>query len=118
MRALGADDVNAPLLDLAHKAGDVGLFARQQAKIDHDRASVEETRRALHLRIQRHQPIVQRQLGRQHQRHDGAATQSDKAVGSRCCHTLDVQADWARVNGNRFARHKMLWITVPCDPNW
>ena len=80
MRALGADDPNAAAVQSLQQAGDIGLFARQRAQIEHDRAAVEERRRALDLRIERIKPVFHGRLRRKHERHEGPATDSDEGM--------------------------------------
>jgi hypothetical protein len=74
VRTLGADYADAALFQKMEELRHARLLPRNGPKIDHDGACVEEIGRPFHLRIKGAEPVFQRHLGRQNQRHDGAAT--------------------------------------------
>ncbi len=90
MRAFGADDADAAAAQALQQAGDIGLFTRQAAEIEHHRPTVEERRRALDLRIERIKPVFDRRLRREHERHERAATDSDERTRIGCWHPSGV----------------------------
>jgi len=77
MRALSADDANAPPGQQLDQSGDVRLLARQRRQIKQHGSRIEERRRARDLRIQRRQPFRQWRLGREHERHERTASDSN-----------------------------------------
>ena len=90
MRALGADDADAAAAQALQQAGDIGLLAWQGAEIEHHRTAGEERRRAADLRVERVKPVLHRRFGRQHERHERAAADSDERTRIGCGHLFGV----------------------------
>ena len=88
MGALGPDHADAAAFERRHQALDVRLLARQAGEVQHYRAVVEERRRAFDLRVKRGDPGGKRRLGREHQGHEGPATQPDEGRGLDGCHRV------------------------------
>ena len=100
-------------LQRAQKPRHIRLFAWQRGEIDDNRASGEERRRAGDLRIERIQPVGQRRLRRENQRHERPATDSDERTRIGCGHLSGVSAEAPRVNQNcqrLRCKKNELWI--------
>ena len=90
MRALRADDADAAAVQTLQQAGDIRLFARQCTEVEHDGTAGEERRRAADLRVERVKPILHGRFGRQNERHERTAADSDERTRIGCGHLFGV----------------------------
>src|SRR5688572_24651993 len=71
-------DADAAPVELGDQLRELAPERRQARHVDHDGAAREEARRARDQGVEPVEPALGRRLGRQHQRHEGAAAKADR----------------------------------------
>ena len=77
--ALDAHDADAAPVQLGDEMAELALELRQRRNVEDDRPPGKEARRARHQRVEVLEPLRDRPLGREHERHEGAASEPDRA---------------------------------------
>src|SRR5215211_304784 len=77
--ALDAHDADAAPVQLRDEMAELALELRNRRNVEDDRATGKEARRARHQRVEVLEPLRDRLLGREHERHEGAASEPDRA---------------------------------------